>query len=311
MSEEPVEVKPDSPRLVAVVGEIAFAGRAVAVALQEAGVSARVLCPDAAAEAAINSLPHQERIETVRGDLSSAEALTRALTGAAAVIFVSPITMNGRIYRAGEHLEDVRRVLHAAETLMLRKIVYHSSVGASPTANAQALRDAFAAEELLEKSRCEDYRVRTGPLMGHGDGFLSEIAAHSRRGSPVMTLMGYGGTLVQPLEVNDFAHSLASIVADTQGTLRNGVFDISGPETRSLLELTDSSLELAKRAKLKVHVPLFVLQLVSGMSGKAFKERVGLLFDTLAVEKNEIPQLLGMAVKLKNVKQVQESLQAV
>ena len=302
-SDQPVEVKPDAPQAVAVVGEIPFAGRAVARALLNAGTRVRVLCPDDAALAAVASLEQQDKIEAVRGDLGSAEAIARALTGAAGVCFVSPINLSGRMYRSHEHLEDVRRVMHAAETLLLRKVVYLSSVGASPTAHSRALRDAAAAEELIGKSHCEDYRIRSGPLMGSAgtdDRFLSEFSKQAQRGSPFMTILGYGSTLVQPLHTEDFAASIARIFADRQETLRNGIYEIGGPLTVSVLDLTDRALVSAQRSKIKFHAPLFVLQLVAKLRGEDFKERVAMLFETLAVEKNEIPRLLGVGVQLKD-----------
>lgn len=304
-SDQPVEVKPDAAQAVAVVGEIPFAGRAVARALLNAGVCVRVLCPDDAALAAIASLEQQDKIEAVRGDLGSAEAVGRSLTGAAGVCFVSPINMHGRMYRSREHLDDVRRVMHAAETLLLRKVVYHSSVGASLTAHSRALRDAAAAEELIGKSHCEDYRLRSGPLMGAAgapgaaDRFLSDFSKQAKRASPFMTILGYGSSLVQPLHAEDFAACIARIFADRQETLRNGIYEIGGPQTISVLELIDKALHSAHRSKIKFHAPLFALQLVAKLRGDDFKERVAMLFETLAVEKNEIPRLLGVGVQLK------------
>lgn len=307
----PSEVKPDAPRKVAIVGEIPFAGRALAKAVCEAGMVARVLCPDSAVEAGLKALPILGSLEIVEGNLGNPTAVSSALEGVYGVCFVSPIGMTGRVYRAEEHLEDVRNVILAAETHALRKLVYHSAVGASLSAHARALQDAAVAEELLTKSRCEDYRVRTGPLMGKGDSFLSEIVDQARAAGPFMTVLGYGGTLVQPLYVDDFARWMANLFTPASDGMQNGIQSLVGPETLSLLELTDSALQLLHRNKVKFHAPLSVLKLLSSVSGNfKFKERVRLLDDAFALEQNDSSEKLGVGRKLVAPIDVQRELVA-
>ncbi len=295
----PSEVKPDAPRKVAIVGEIPFSGRALAKAVCDAGMVARVLCPDSAVEAGLKALPMLSSLEIVEGNLGNPTAVSSALEGVYGVCFVSPIGMTGRMYRSEEHLDDVRNVILAAETHALRKLVYHSAVGASLSAHARALQDAAVAEELLTKSRCEDYRIRSGPLMGKGDNFLSEIVAKARAAGPFMTVLGYGGTLVQPLFVEDFARWMAQLFTPSSDGAQNGVQALAGPETLSLLELTDSALELLHRNKVKFHAPLSVLKLLASVSGNfKFRERVRLLDDAFALEQNDSSSNLGIGRKL-------------
>jgi NADH dehydrogenase len=309
---EPLEVKPDPLRKVAIVGEIPFCGSALTQVAVEEGLVARVLCPDAGADAALKKLPAglQENIEIVRGDLGSLEMILEALKGTYGVCFVSPITLSGRVYRARQHVDDVRRVIQGAESSALRKLVYHSSVGANPGANSRALQDAGTAEELITKSRCEDFRIRTGPLMGSGDGFLTDILRVAQSSKPFMTMMGYGGTLVQPLHVRDFGRCLVRVFSDKE-PLPHGIYALGGPEIRSILELTDTALELLHRGKLKLHAPLFVLRILASMSKNAqFKEQVGMLFDPLAVEQNDAKKLLEDFRSLIKPAQVEQEMLA-
>lgn len=299
-NQTPPEIRPPSPRKVAVVGEIPFAGAALVRALTDAGLVARVLCPDSDAEAALKNMPQAGNIEIVEGDLGSEDAVSSTLKDVYGVCFVSPITMAGRMYRSKTHLDDVRCIIHAAELHALRKLVYHSGVGANAGAQSRALRDAAAAEELISNSRCEDFRIRTGPLMGRGDGFLTEIVRQARRNSPFMVVHGYGGTLVQPLFVNDFAVGLSRLFTAQGDTLPKGLYALVGPETRSLLELTDSALVLAGQFKIKLHVPLSVLRMEAAIRRNSdFSERVGLLFDGFAVEQNDTEKLVGKGVTLR------------
>ncbi|HLX63926.1 MAG TPA: NAD(P)H-binding protein [Planctomycetota bacterium] len=309
--QESTEVRPDAVRRVAIVGEIPFAGRALAGALTASGAVARVLCPDSAVEAALKALPNSHNVELVEGDLGSPGAVSSVLKDVYGVCFLSPISMNGRIYRAKEHIDDVKAVVQAAELNALRKVVYHSAIGASVGANSRALQDAAAAEELVSKSRCEDFRVRTGPLMGRGDGFLTEIVQRAKSAAPFMTVMGYGATIVQPLAAEDFGRALAHIFTATSDAPANGLYALVGPETHTLLELTDSALEILDRKKLKFHAPLTCLKLASAVGGNAkFSERVNLLFDAFAVEQSDVAKLMGADIRLKTPSEIQRELVA-
>jgi uncharacterized protein YbjT (DUF2867 family) len=306
----PAEVKPDA-RKIAIVGEIPFAGYEIAKAITAAGMTARVLNPNSAVEAKLRELPLQQNLEIVDGDLGNLTAVSSVLEGVYGVCFVSPIGLGGRLYRSSEHIKDVAHVIQAAETHALRKLVYHSAVGALVGAQSRALQDSAAAEELISNSRCEDFRIRTGPIMGKNDGFMTEIVKDARAPSPVMTISGYGATLVQPLAIADFAQCMANVFTPSNDGLHNGVYSLVGPETYSLLDLTDAALGLLKRNKIKIHIPLFALKMLSSISSSAkFKERVGMLFDAFAVEQNDVTKLLGAGPKLSTPADVQRALVA-
>ncbi len=315
LQDEPVEVHPiPTPRKIAVLGEIPFAGRAVAQALVRAGFAVKVLCPDDRAETLVRgvadvlaalpdparengvTLPPAERIEVTHGDVGSIAAIETTLHGTYGACMLSPITLSGRMYRAAQHVDDVQRVVRAAEGCSLRKLVYHSALGAYPEARSRALKQAADAEEILHGAKCEDFRVRTGPLMGKGDEFLTSIVGEVLRPSPAMWVMGYGGTPMQPLHVDDLARCVTRIFSDQPEELRAGYYCLAGPETTTVLELLDAAFAKLGRNKLKFHVPLFVLNLICGMrKGNGFKERVSLLFEVFCTEQNDAVQLLTPA----------------
>lgn len=336
-SEEPVEVRPVEIRKIAIVGEIPFAGRALVHALLQQGFSARVLCPDNAAELAVqsstpikkmienpptltpglnvftgsNAADETVSVETVRGSLESSKDIEEVLKGAYGVCFLSPITLSGRMYRANEHIEDVKRLAQAAQNGKIRKLVYHSALGANLESNSKALRQAVEAEQLIHAVKCEDFRVRTGPLMGRNDGFLSEILQSVRTPSPLMRILGYGSTTVQPIHVNDMAACIARIFSPQPDELGAGDYSLAGPESTTLLELIDRAADRVKRHKLKIHIPLFALQLwLSLRKGNGFREQVSLLFDTFYTEENDAPRLMTGGRELTTPTQTQEEILA-
>ncbi|MFH0938755.1 MAG: NAD(P)H-binding protein [Planctomycetota bacterium] len=315
----PVEVKPVAPpesrRKVAVVGEILFSGIALARELLDRGISVRALCPNEAVEQAVrqnvtqSSDPAAPTIEVIRGDLDSPQAVAAVVTGAYGVVFLSPITLTGRADRAETHVEDVRRVVNAAQNTAVRKLVYHSALGAHPKSASSALRAAAEAEMLVQMCQCEDFCVRTGLLMGPHDGFLTDILRKARVSSLFMGIMGYGGTVLQPLHVRDMARCCVSFFLPHEENIQPGIYCLAGPETITVLDLVDMTLARVGRVKLKFHAPLFVLKLLTLIcKGGAFEERVNLLFDVFCTEHNDAMKLLGADQKLLTVLQTQKEI---
>jgi uncharacterized protein YbjT (DUF2867 family) len=315
VSEDDVKpaAEPKEARKIAIVGEIPFSGAALVRALQRKGLSARVLCPDpqseTAALAARDPNAAGTTVDTVRGDVGSAPSLQEVFRGVYGAIFLSPINMSGRIYRPASHVEDTRRVSEAAEHAAIRKLVYHSTLGASPESPSQATRQAAEAEAIIRGSRCEDFTIQTGPLMGRGDGFLTRILNSVRNGSPFMTLRGYGSTLVQPLHVDDMARCCTRFFTDHVDSLQPGVYRLGGPETVTLLDLVDAALERTGRSKVKIHLPLFVLKMISTARGNSrFSEEVALLFDCFFTESNDAAKLLEPGERMITPRQAQDEI---
>jgi uncharacterized protein YbjT (DUF2867 family) len=309
---------PPEPRKIAIVGEIPFSGKAFVGALLRKGLSARVLCPDSLAEAAIREAESAAAaqgavvgtLETVRGEMDSADALKSTLQGCYGVCFLSPITMDGRLYRARQHVQDVQRVVEASQNAALRKLVYHSGLGAHPESQSRALQQSAEAEEIIHASKCEDFRVRTGPIMGRGDRFMTEIVKTAAAG-PFVKVLGYGSTTVQPIHVDDLARCLTRFFVDQPEAMSPGYYSLAGPEALTLMDLLDIASERIGRMKFKFHVPLFVLNMLTSINkSDGFKERISLLYDTFFTEQNDALKLLSPGERLITPKQTQEEILA-
>jgi uncharacterized protein YbjT (DUF2867 family) len=187
--------------------------------------------------------------------------------------------------------------------------VYHSALGAHPDSQSAALRQAAEAEEVINAAKCEDFRVRTGPLMGRGDEFLTEFVRSVKSPGPLMRILGYGSTTVQPLHVSDMASCMARIFSEKPKELQPGYYSLAGPEVTTILDLIDRVSERLKRHKLRIHIPLFVLQFwLSLKKGNGFREEVNLLFDTFYTEENDAPRLLNNGKQLITPTQAQEEI---
>lgn len=308
--------KPVEPRKIAVCGEMPFAGKALVKALLEKGFAVRALCPDEKTELAIRSVANAEtgaRLEIVPGGLDSdvrvAELMSGGVYGAA---LVSPVGLQGRLYRSKEHLEDVKRVAQAAEKAALRKLVYHSSTSAHPESRARSLSDAAMGESIIKESRCEDFVIRTPPLMGRNDGLIQPAIERIRSGSLFMSIWGYGGTVLTPLHADDFARCILRVFVDEPHELQPNVYLAAGPERTSPLDLYDAASEKLGTFRIKFHLPLFILRMLAGAQGGTFAEGVELLFELDEDRRNpqrmDTETLLGRGAKLANVGQTVDEI---
>jgi uncharacterized protein YbjT (DUF2867 family) len=272
----------EAPRKVAIVGEIPFAGKALAAVLLARGLAVRVLCPDEAAELAVRGAVSPEtvgRLEILHGSLANEADVARAFDAVYGAAFVSPISLKGRLYRAKEHIDDVKRVARAAEKAALRKLAYHSSTAAHPESRAKCLSDAALAEGIIKESRCEDFVLRTPPLMGRNDGLVQDAINAMRSGTLFMAIRGYGSTELSPLHAADFARCLSRVFVDDPNELPPNVYVAMGPERTTPMDLYDDAAQKLDRFKFKFHLPLFVLKALSGTRGEKFAEEVELLFE--------------------------------
>lgn len=311
VSASPVETVPaEPPRTIAILGEIPFSGAALTRVLLAKGFSVRVLCPDNRAVEALPKLSDPSdtaTLEVIHGSLDSPEIIEQVLRGTFGAAFTSPITLNGRMYRANEHLEDVRRVVEAVRKSELKRFVYHSNLSANPASPSRALSHAAEAEGVVSSLKCNVFRVRSSLLMGRGDEFLSELAEKARASTFVMGIWGYGGTMIQPMYVDDMARCVLAVFE--KSSVAPGVVNVAGPEITTPLELVDSILHSLGKIKVKLHAPLFMLKLFTMLGTSAdFKEEVNLLLEVFCTDQNDTVKLLGSTCQLVTPRQSQEEI---
>jgi len=305
---------PQAPRVIALVGEMSFSGAVVTRVLLEDGFTVRALCPDPAAEEALKqNVPSGAigKLECIRGNLDSTVSIAETLKGAWGAAFLSPLSMNGRMYRSAEHLEDVRRFCEALQSSDTARVLYHSQLSAHPVSPSISLQQSAAAEEMVHALNRQVFRFRTGILMGSGDHFQSDYSRKARKGSLFMGILGYGSTNVQPLHIKDMAQCVARIFSDDPKPLTAGLYSVAGPEITTPLDMIDMALLKAGRFKIKFHAPLFVLKLLAGAGGsQAFKEKVTLLFEGFCTDRNDSARLLGPLYRLTTPQQSLDTLSA-
>jgi uncharacterized protein YbjT (DUF2867 family) len=258
------------------------------------------------------------RVAIVRGSPVSPADLEALCNGAEGVAFLSPVGPDGRAWRPETHLEDVGRLVEAAQKAKAARIVYLSTLSADARSKVRCLSESAAAEKLVAAAGLTDYSVRGGAMVGRGDDFLVGLVRQALRPGPVVLLWGYGDAPLSVIYEDDLGCCLARCLTPGSG-LRAGTYCASHGETQSVTELLDRlAAKLGRASKGKLHLPLFVLHAVAALrkgvgnkTAKAFRERIQLQWVGISGSRNDLGLLLGGDYQPKSIANaLDEALQA-
>lgn len=116
------------------------------------------------------------------------------------------------------------QLLAAAERRRLRRIVYISGYGITPTSSDAYFQSKAAAEARVRAGGIPYTIVRCSYILGFGDELTPELAAQARSGS--IAIPGSGRYRIQPVLVDDLSKVLLRAALDT--SRRNRVLNVLG-----------------------------------------------------------------------------------
>jgi len=244
-------------RRVFVTGGTGFVGRAVIQALRAEGYAVRCLVR----RGSEHDLRGFGAIERVEGDVMARQSLDDGMTGCDAVVhLVGIIHERPAIGSTFErvHLQGTQNVLDAAAAAGARRYVHMSALGSRPGARSRYHQTKWAAEEAVRSSPLPWTIFRPSIIYGRGDEFITMLRSMLER-LPIVPVVGSGRQRLQPVPVEQVAHGFARALA-LEPTVKHS-YDVGGPDAVSMVELLDAiASALARRRRLKVHVPIGVVR---------------------------------------------------
>jgi len=247
-------------RRVFVTGGTGFVGRAVIQALRAEGYAVRCLVR----RGSERDLRGFGAIERVEGDVMARQSLDDGMTGCDAVVhLVGIIHERPAIGSTFErvHIHGTQNVLDAAAAAGARRYVHMSALGSRPGARSRYHQTKWAAEEAVRSSPLPWTIFRPSIIYGRGDEFITMLRSMLER-LPIVPVVGSGRQRLQPVPVEQVAHGFARALA--LGATVKHSYDVGGPDAVSMVELLDAiASALARRRRLKVHVPIGVVRPVT------------------------------------------------
>ena len=235
---------------VLITGATGFVGRAVCEAVVREGHSVRRMARGSRSQ----SLEAQnDGTDWVRGSVLCPNDLRQGMQGCDAVIhLVGIIGEIGDQTFERVHQEGTRRVLEAALTSGVRRIVHMSALGTRPEAASRYHQTKWAAEEAVRSSGLDWTVFRPSLIYGPGDGFVNLFAGMSRW-SPVLPVIGRGTSLLQPVSVDCVARAFARAL-DSKPAVHQ-TYDLCGPDRLNLPQILQTLLRITRRRRVIVRIP--------------------------------------------------------
>lgn len=240
-------------KLVTIFGGSGFVGRYIAQQLAMKGWRVRVAVRRPNEALYVRPYGAVGQVEPVfcniRDD-ASVEAVTR---GADAVVnCVGTFDRTGKNNFGAVQTEGAERVARIAAATGVSTLVHLSALGVDRDKASEYARTKRAGEDGILAAFPDAMILRPSVVFGPEDGFFNRFAGMSRI-APIFPLIG-GDTKFQPVYVMDVA---AAAVLGVEGKAK-GIYELGGPEVKSLRGWVDDILTEVHRKKPVLNAPMFV-----------------------------------------------------
>ncbi len=244
--------------LVTIFGGSGFLGRHVVRALARRRYRIRVAVrrPDLAGH--LQPLGSVGQIHAVQANVRDARSIEAAARDSDIIINLTGILFE----RGRQRFETVHHV--GAEGIALAaaacgaRMIHVSALGADENSPSLYARTKALGEKAVLAATPEATLFRPSVVFGPEDDFFNRFAAMARM-SPVLPLIGGGGTRFQPVFVGDVAEAIAA--AAEKKTRAGATYELGGPEVLTFRQLMEFVLKTIDRKRLLVPLPFELAKL--------------------------------------------------
>jgi uncharacterized protein YbjT (DUF2867 family) len=240
-------------RRVSVVGGSGFIGRYIVKRLAERGAVIAAVSRHASEARFLQPMGDVGQIEPFDAGVDDEAGLAKAFAGASVV--VSSI---GILYERGRqrfqllHVEGPARLARLAAAAGAKHFVHISALAADMHSDSAYARSKALGEAEVKAAFPTATILRPSLVFGPEDDFFNRFAALARL-SPVLPLVGGGGTRFQPIYVGDVA--AAAVAALERPEAQGKTYELGGPAVLSFRELMELMLTEIERRRLLVTLP--------------------------------------------------------
>lgn len=272
-------------QIVTVFGGSGFLGRYVVSLLAKRGY--RVLVPTRQPNLA-NFLPMGKvgQVHPIHANLRHPDSIERAVMRADHVINLTGILQEGgRQTFQGIHVEGPRLIAQAAKKAV--SFTHVSAIGADPNSESAYGRSKAEGEAAVLNARPDAVILRPSLLFGPGDSSFTRFASLARM-LPVLPLAGAEARF-QPVYAGNVAQA---IVRAVDGAVPEGrVYELGGPEIRTLRQLMEYVLAVTERRAAIVPLPKGLARMQGTALGLLDKLTLGLLPDEIVMTHDQAVML--------------------
>lgn len=237
--------------MLLVTGGTGFIGRVLLKRLSETDSAVRTLLRPTVASP---NLPRGLAFEVALSSLMDKRGVRAAMVGIDTIIHLAGAEESGHpVDVLDAEIEGTRVLAEAAADAGVKRILFLSHLGASPTSGYLLQRSKAFAEEHIQKSGVPFTIIRTGVVFGRDDHFTTSLAMMMSSIPIIFPIPGDGETLLQPLWVEDLATALLWTVDDP--ATAGQIYEIGGPEYLSFRAIVESIMRELGIRRLLVSFP--------------------------------------------------------
>lgn len=242
-----------------ITGASGFVGRGLLRHL--AGTRADVTVLTRSPDALQRAVPRAEGWQYLAGDITRPSTYTKPLADTDTVLHLAAVTgkAHAREYARVIH-EGTRRLVSACEDSGVSRFIFVSTIAAGfPDRRYYPYAEAKAqAERVVRDSRTDWLIVRPTMVFGEGSPVLEGLATLA--GAPVGLIPGGGSAMAQPIDRDDLALILSSLLGEPPG---REIIEVGGPDQLTVIDLMRRiRVELRGRPGPMVHLPLELMRRV-------------------------------------------------
>ncbi|HQZ13031.1 MAG TPA: complex I NDUFA9 subunit family protein [Devosia sp.] len=246
--------------LVTVFGGSGFVGTQLVQVLAKKGFRIRVAVrrPDLAGH--VRMLGSVGQVTPIQANVRNADSVVRAVAGANVVVNLVGIGFERGPNRfRAVHVMGAKNVAEAAKAAGVEKLVHLSALGADTESPSAYLRTKALGEEAVAAAYPDAQIVRAQMIFGQDDTFFNKLGTMARF-FPILPVVG-AKSRFQPVYVGDVADAIGALIG---GAGKPGkVYELGGPEVRTVRELYERVLRDANRRNPLVPVPTGVAKLLA------------------------------------------------
>jgi len=265
-------------KLVTIYGGSGFLGRYIARRLAKQGWRIRVAVRHPNDAMHVKPYGAVGQVEPVQCNIRDDASVRDMMQGADVVVnCVGTFDKSGRnSFEAVQH-EGAGRVARIAAEIGVSRLIHVSAIGADAKGDSEYARTKALGEAAVVEHFPSAVILRPSVMFGMEDRFFNRFAAMTRWG-PILPLVG-GNTAFQPVYVDDVAKAAAMAV---EGQTESGIYELGGPEVRSLSALIDQMLSTINRRRLVINMPFWMGSIMGFALDMTQKISFGIFKNTIA-----------------------------
>ncbi len=210
-----------------------------------------------------------DKVRLIQADIHDPRTLARLFIGADVVInLVGILNEHGRSTFRSVHVELAEKVVSAAATAGVKRLLHMSSLGADPANGpSRYLRSKGEAESCVRAAaRTLEWTIfRPSVIFGPGDTLTNRFAGLLRMSGGFLPLARADAQFA-PISVADVAEAFRRALLDT-GATAGRTFELCGPQVMTLKQLVRITADTAGIRSWIVPMPDFISVIQAAVMG--------------------------------------------